>query len=85
MRTTSKPSPADIDDELQRLVDQELGHPRRRSTAPGQTERDRQAVHAIGYALRSPGWDSALLEDIVQLIRATGRQVSAPPLEVLRD
>jgi hypothetical protein len=31
--TRPKPSPAELDDELQDLVDLELGHPRRRSTA----------------------------------------------------
>jgi hypothetical protein len=81
--TRPKPSPAELDDELQTLVDLELGHPRRRTTAGGRDRTDQDAVHAIAEALRDPHWDSRLLDDICDIIRDTGRQVAAPPLAVI--
>jgi hypothetical protein len=47
MRTTTRPSAADLDDELQRLVDQELGDPRRRTTTADQLAQDCQALADI--------------------------------------
>lgn len=82
---TSRPkaSPAEVNDELQTLVDLELGSPRRRTTAGLQDRSDRDAVHAIADALRNPVWDSALLEEVCDIIRDTGRQVGPPPLVAL--
>jgi hypothetical protein len=81
--TSRRRSPADI--ELQALIDLQLGEPSRRADAADQAEVDRRALEDIAYQLRSPDWDAGLLEDIVQIIRATGRQVSGPPLQVYPD
>ncbi len=75
---------AELNDELQAAVDLELGHPRSRVDAVTQAVRDRRAVHAIAEALCEPQWDSVLLEEIVQLIRDTGRTVGPPPLALYR-
>ena len=40
-------------------------------------------VGAIADALRNPGWDSQLLEEICDIIRDTGCQISGPPLGVM--
>jgi len=83
MTAATRPSPAELDDELQALTDLELGHPRRRATAMAQDRDDRNAVYEIADLLRNPHWDTSLLELICDIIRDTGRQVSGPPLAVL--
>jgi hypothetical protein len=86
--TTTAPgrrSPAQLDRELQALIDLQLGEPGHRVHADRQAEVDQFALQEIAYALRSPDWDRGLLEDVIQIIRATGRQVSGAPLEVLPD
>jgi hypothetical protein len=78
-----RPTPAEVDEELQLMVDLELGHPRTkaaRTTSEQQADQDSQAVHAIADLLRSPEWDTALLEEICDLIRDTGRPVGGAPL-----
>jgi hypothetical protein len=86
MASPSRPSWAELDDELQAMLDLELGDSRRRVDEQAQAERDRRALHAIAGLLRNPDWDGALLDDIVQLLRDTGRRiVGAPPLQVYRD
>lgn len=84
MTAATRPSPSEVNDELQTMIDLELGHhPRRRTTAAGQDRGDRDAVYAIAEALRSPAWDTELLEQVCDIIRDTGRQVSGPPLAVI--
>ena len=82
---TARPqqNPAQLDEELQLLIDSELGHPRRRTTIARRERGDRDAVFAIAEALRNPAWDTALLEEVCDIIRDTGREVSGPPLAVI--
>lgn len=81
--TATRRSAAELNDELQALLDLELGHPRRRVSAQLQDHSDRHAVYAIAELLRCPDWDTALLEEICDIVRDTGRQVSGPPLAVI--
>jgi hypothetical protein len=83
MTAGTRPSPAELDDELQSMVDLELGHPRRRASASSRGRDDRDAVHSIAELLRRPEWDSELLEEICDIIRDTGRPVGGPPLVVI--
>jgi hypothetical protein len=83
MTATTRPSWAELNDELHVLLDLELGHPRRRVRAQLQDLTDRDAVYAIADLLRRPEWDTALLEEICDIVRDTGRQVSGPPLAVI--
>ncbi len=76
----TRSTPAELNDELHALLDLELGHPRRRTTASSLHRGDRDAVHAIAEQLRRPAWDTELLEQVCDIIRDTGRQVSGPPL-----
>jgi hypothetical protein len=78
-----RPTPAELDDELQTRLDLELGHPRRRTTARVQRRDDENAVEEIAHALRNPHWNTELLEEICDIIRDTGRQVTGPPLAVM--
>jgi hypothetical protein len=79
----AKQTPAQLDEELQLLIDSELGHPRRRTTTARRDRGDRDAVFAIAEAMRNPVWDTALLEEICDILRDTGREVSGPPLAVM--
>ena len=76
-------TPAELDDELQALVDVELGNPRRRAMAGHQARYDSDALYSIAELLRNPRWDSELLELICDVIRDTGRPVGGPPLAVI--
>ncbi|MFL6163575.1 MAG: hypothetical protein ACJ74U_15295 [Jatrophihabitantaceae bacterium] len=83
MTALTRPSWAELNDELHVLLDLELGRPRRRVSAQLQDRTDRDAVYAIADLLRRPHWDTALLEEICDIVRDTGRQVSGPPLAVI--
>jgi hypothetical protein len=45
------------------------------AAASTQEEKDIRALDAIQYMLRDPEWGSGMLEDIADLVRATGRKV----------
>lgn len=81
--TRPKSSPAELNDELHALIDLELGHPRRRTTPAAQDRADQDALYAIADALRKPRWDTALLDEVCDIIRDTGRPVTGPPLAVI--
>jgi hypothetical protein len=83
MTASTRPWPAELNDELQSMLDLELGHPRRRASASSRDRDDRNAVHEIADLLRRPDWDTALLEEICDIIRDTGRPVGGPPLTVI--
>ena len=47
------------------------------AAASAQEEKDTRALDAIQYMLRDPDWGSGMLEDIAELVSATGREVEA--------